>query len=183
MGRPIRQVELVFDLGNDNGSVVSCPAKVNTHKIRIKSSPSKRPRKTKRQPLLGEDDEENRSDENGKVLSPRSYKRVVMLAAIVHVVIVAAHFLLNGDNDESPLLGMLIRSARADADAYHNGDNSQSYGLDPVDGDDGVQEDHDAASEETTEMFLSLKRANVDEYQVLLSSSENATIPPDVAPA
>jgi hypothetical protein len=176
MGRSSRKVEIVFDLENESeGSVVSCPAKVNTHKINIKSSPSKRPKKAK-SPLLGEEDEEHRSVETGQVLSPRSYKRMVMVAGVVHIAFVAAHFLLNNNSrhDESPLLRTLLRTAGAGADAYYDGDNSQSYGLEPVGGDDGVLEYGDAA--ESTDMFLALKREGEDEYQVLLSSPENATI-------
>jgi hypothetical protein len=183
MGRSSRKVEIVFDLEQGSaGSVASCPAKVNTQKITIKSSPPKKQKRTKRR-LHDDVDEDQQDIDAGQVLSPRSYKRMIIIATILHIAFVAAHFFsnTNGNYDESPLLMALLRAAGSGA---QDDNNNISHASEPVDGDDEVMENRvekrDPSLSSSVSNYASFNSIPPLEGQALITLVENTDVSVDM---
>lgn len=151
MGRSTKKVQIIFDIENDGGSVSSCPAKVSTQKVlhninnsnknnnsnNNKQQLPKAQRSSSKKLALSsgtkltapkEDLESVYSSTSGS--SSRSYKRMLLGAGLLHIVIVAGHlFLSQSSEGESPLLSSLLAAS---------GVVSLSFASEPIEGDDRV---------------------------------------------
>jgi hypothetical protein len=202
MGRSTKKVQIIFDIENDGGSVSSCPAKVSTQKVlhninnsnKNNNSNNNKQQLPKAQRLSSkklalssgtkltapkEDMESVYSSTSGS--SSRSYKRMLLGAGLLHIVIVAGHlFLSQSSEGESPLLSSLLAAS---------GVVSLSYASEPIEGDDRVvDKEGDMVLDEkikeelrepfnggdagiSSDLFLALKQQEDNMYDETVKSS------------